>query len=392
MLTTGGTHLEPDVVRGREVRLEADGVVHRLLPGLDRGGYLGGGSRIVHRVVGVGVLSRHLLLPSVGWTHEGGAYVFFPKRRARPPRLLYARGLPVLVTLSMRQTVRTMSAAEDKNGFSARRRLPCARRLESTQRFFSLGLHTFFPLLSADDSTQNDDSHHHQEILIIRVKRVLNPKCTVYIRSSPGDSRSTDERDGTSAANVLRVISVGIFETEEKCFYEGMDIFMAHAHSVLHARRWVAFRTTMSKARRRSAFAPAPASSLHQAAASGDVASAARLLDASDEQQLAPVDLPSHIAASVKVDVNSGREDLMGRAPLHVAADKGHAEMSAFLVGRGADVDARDAVRFLGRRSTARGGTRDMWCTHIGFREEVVAYRVHILKWSTCTCCDVKAV
>ena len=110
MLTTGGTHLEPDVVRGREVRLEADGVVHRLLPGLDRGGYLGGGSRIVHRVVGVGVLSRHLLLPSVGWTHEGGAYVFFPKRRARPPRLLYARGLPVLVTLSMRR-VRTMSAA-----------------------------------------------------------------------------------------------------------------------------------------------------------------------------------------------------------------------------------------------------------------------------------------
>ena len=149
----------------------------------------------------------------------------------------------------------------------------------------------------------------------------------------------------------------------------------------------------MSKARRRSAFAPAPASSLHQAAASGDVASAARLLDnPNEQQQLAPVDLPSQ-AASVKcVDVNSGREDLMGRAPLHVAADKGHAEMSAFLVGRGADVDARDAVRFLGRRSTARGGTRDMWCTHIGFREEVVAYRVHILKWSTCTCCDVKAV
>ena len=77
--------------------------------------------------------------------------------------------------------------------------------------------------------------------------------------------------------------------------------------------------------------------SLHDAVASGDVALATKLIDAS---------LASNggAYASRNTAVMDRAGDIMGRTALHVAAEKGHVGMVEFLVGEcQAEVNARDS-------------------------------------------------
>lgn len=77
--------------------------------------------------------------------------------------------------------------------------------------------------------------------------------------------------------------------------------------------------------------------SLHDAVASGDVALATKIIDASLASNGG-----AHASRNAAVMDRAG--DIMGRTALHVAAEKGHVGMVEFLVGEcQAEVNARDS-------------------------------------------------
>ena len=79
---------------------------------------------------------------------------------------------------------------------------------------------------------------------------------------------------------------------------------------------------------------------LHQAASKGDVRCAKAVVDRM---------LADYVPLEAIVDNNF--DDLMGRTPLHLAAERGHVAMVEYLVANAADVNARDSVsrRHAGR-------------------------------------------
>lgn len=79
--------------------------------------------------------------------------------------------------------------------------------------------------------------------------------------------------------------------------------------------------------------ASAEATTLHEAAARGDVRCARAVVD----QMLA-----EYVPLEAVIDATF--EDLMRRTPLHLAAERGDVAMVDFLVANAADVNARDSV------------------------------------------------
>jgi ankyrin repeat protein len=84
-------------------------------------------------------------------------------------------------------------------------------------------------------------------------------------------------------------------------------------------------------------------STLHEAAARGDVRCATAIVDQMLKEYV-PID-------SI---VNATYEDLMARTPLHLAAERGHVDMVAYLVGNAADVNAKDSVSETRPRPTSQ--------------------------------------
>ena len=75
---------------------------------------------------------------------------------------------------------------------------------------------------------------------------------------------------------------------------------------------------------------------LHDAAACGDLPRAGAIVDALLAEYVPLADV-----------VNATFGDLMGRTPLHLAAERGHVGVVEYLVRKAADVNAKDSVRLV---------------------------------------------